>query len=206
MKNLKNITLMALLVITAFPVSSLIKKHRTVAKKAQTAVEKHAKEEVSPIDQRIVSVLEAEATRLDVKTRHEVALTVNEMAKTYGLDPILILAVMKVESTFNPRAISNAQAYGLMQVRSIVVKDVANELGIHPSESGKLLSSHTFNIRVGVHYLAKLLKKFGGDTKKALMAYNAGPTTVAKLYKGRSVPEGGYQGKVLRTYRDLSSS
>jgi soluble lytic murein transglycosylase len=157
-------------------------------------------------DLRVVTVLERAAQGLDERTRSEVARTVSDLAKTYKIDPLLILAVMKVESTFNPKAISNAQAYGLMQVRKIVVKDVATELGINPHDGDRLLSSHTFNIRVGVHYLSKLLIKFRGDVKKALMAYNAGPTSVERNYKGRSVPEGGYQGKVLKTYRELSSS
>jgi soluble lytic murein transglycosylase-like protein len=187
-KNLKNLAILLLVVGVAFPATSLVTK---------------GKKEL--IDARIASVLENEASRLDEKTRAEVALTVGELARTYRIDPMLILAVMKVESTFNPKAISNAKAYGLMQVRSIVVKDVATELGILPSESGKLLSCHKFNIRVGVHYLAKLLNNFGGDLNKALMAYNAGPTTVGRLYKNRPVPNGGYQGKVLRTYRSLSN-
>ncbi|MNC95611.1 Transglycosylase SLT domain protein [compost metagenome] len=68
------------------------------------------------------------------------------------------------------------------------------------------MASHTFNIEVGVHYLSKLLIKFRGDVKKALMAYNAGPTSVERNYKGRSVPEGGYQGRVLKAYKDLSDS
>lgn len=157
-------------------------------------------------DLKVVKILSQAATDLDERTRSEVAQTVSDMAVKYGIDPILILAVMKVESTFNPKAISNAKAYGLMQVRSIVVKDVAPEMGILPQDQGRLLASHTFNIEVGVHYLSKLLIKFQGDVKKALMAYNAGPTSVERNYKGRSVPEGGYQGRVLKAYRDLTDS
>ncbi len=151
-------------------------------------------------------ILDREAQDLPTSTRSSISQIVNHLAQEYRLDPLLILAVMKVESTFNPKAISNAKAYGLMQVRSIVVKAVAGDLGINPNDSGRLLTSHEFNIRVGVHYLAGLIKEFGGDVKKALMAYNAGPTTVARLYKNRPAPEGGYQGKVLRTYRAFSDS
>lgn len=155
---------------------------------------------------RVLSILEREGTKLSDEMKLEIAETVIQLSRDYQLDPMLILAVMKVESTFNPKAISHARAYGLMQVRAIVVKDVAAELGINPKDEGKLLSSHHFNLRVGVHYLVKLLKKFKGDLNKALMAYNAGPTTVARLYKNRPAPTGGYQGRVLKAYEKLSAS
>lgn len=154
---------------------------------------------------KVDSILEREGVRLSLETRLEVGRIVQELSGQYGMDPVLILAVMKVESTFNPKALSNKDARGLMQVRPIVVREVAKDLGIDPRDHVKLYA-HEFNIRVGVHYLSLLLKKFNGDVKKALMAYNAGPTTVARLYKNRSVPEGGYQGKVLRTYHALSDS
>jgi soluble lytic murein transglycosylase len=187
LKSLKNLFLLAVAVGAVFPLSLVVDKEEGM-------------------DLRVLSVLERAAQGLDERTRTEVARTVSKVSKTYRIDPLLILAVMKVESTFNPRAVSNAQAYGLMQVRKIVVKDVATELGISPRDGDKLLASHTFNIRVGVHYLSKLLIKFGGDVKKALMAYNAGPTSVERSYKGRSVPEGGYQGRVLKAYREFLKS
>lgn len=154
---------------------------------------------------RIYSILETEGEKLSFAAKLEITDSIADLARTYQIDPMLILAVMKVESTFNPKAISNARAYGLMQVRSIVVREVADELAINPRDHQKLLTSHDFNIRVGVHYLSYLIRKFGGDLKKALMAYNRGPTLVARAYKNRPAPEGGYQGKVLRTYRSYSA-
>lgn len=186
-KSLKSLAFLTLAVAAAFPLSRFVERKGTA-------------------DLKVTRILSQAASQLDERTRAEVAQTVSDAAKKYRIDPILILAVMKVESMFNPKAISNAKAYGLMQVRSIVVKDVAPELGILPQDQGRLLANHTFNIEVGVHYLSKLLIKFEGDVKKALMAYNAGPTTVERNYKGRSVPEGGYQGRVLKAYRELSKS
>ncbi|HSA58882.1 MAG TPA: lytic transglycosylase domain-containing protein [bacterium] len=186
-KSLKNLVFLAIAVGTILPMSFVVKRKNLA-------------------DVRVVSVLKTAAQSLDERTRTEVAQTVSVLSETYQIDPMLILAVMKVESTFDPKAISNAHAYGLMQVRKIVVKDVAAELGINPQDGDRLLSSHAFNIRVGVHYLSKLLILFQGDVKKALMAYNAGPTSVERNYKGRPVPEGGYQGRVLKAYRDFSDS
>jgi soluble lytic murein transglycosylase-like protein len=185
--GLKNVLLLVVSLGIAFPASLFLQKRDST-------------------DLRVFSVLEKAAQNLSEGTRSEVAQTVSDLSKTYGIDPLLILAVMKVESTFNPNAVSNAHAYGFMQVRKVVVRDVAGEMGIDPKDENKLRSDQGFNLRVGVHYLSKLLIMFGGDVKKALMAYNAGPTTVARLYKNRPAPEGGYQGRVLKAYRDLSAS
>jgi len=190
LKGLKNLSFLIVAVGAIFPASLFLEK----------------KDIKDIADARVVTVLEKAAQNLNDRARSEVAGAVSDLSKTYGIDPILILAVMKVESTFNPNAVSNAQAYGFMQVRKIVVKDVATELGINPKDDEKLRTDQGFNLRVGVHYLSKLIIKFGGDIKKALMAYNAGPTMVEKNYKGRPVPDGGYQGRVLKAYRDLSNS
>ncbi|HEX5036559.1 MAG TPA: lytic transglycosylase domain-containing protein [bacterium] len=187
LKGLKNLFFLFITVGMIFPASLFLEKKDMA-------------------DVRVISVLEKAAQNLNDRTRAEVARAVTDLSKTYGIDPLLILAVMKVESTFNPNAVSSAQAYGFMQVRKIVVKDVATEMGIDPKDDHKLRSDQGFNLRVGVHYLSKLIIKFGGDLKKALMAYNAGPTSVERNYKGRSVPEGGYQGRVLKAYRDFSDS
>src|SRR3989338_5880637 len=104
--------------------------------------------------------MDRERKKLDLITRLEVTEHVLWLADRYGMDPMLILAVMKVESHFDPKALSNRDARGLMQVRPIVVREVALELGISPSDAGKLLTSHHFNTRVGVHYLAGLIRKF----------------------------------------------
>jgi len=61
-------------------------------------------------------------------------------------------------------------------------------------------------MRVGVHYLAALIKRFKGDVCKAIMAYNAGPTRVTRIYAGKSVPLNGYQEKVLKAYLAYSHS
>lgn len=155
---------------------------------------------------KILLLLQREARGLNLTTKLEIAETVLQLSHEYRIDPMLILAVMKVESRFELQARSNRGALGLMQVRPIVVRDVAKELGIDPMDHGRLLTSHKFNIRVGVHYFSNLMKKFGGDIRKALMAYNAGPTFVARLYKNRPVPPGGYQGKVWKVYEGFSGS
>ncbi len=93
----------------------------------------------------------------------------------YGLDPHLVWAVIKVESDFNPDAVSRRGARGLMQLMPATAR--MHRVGnIHdPNE----------NIRAGVRHLRKLLDRFKGNLRLGLAAYNAGANAVEKY---RSVP------------------
>jgi hypothetical protein len=95
---------------------------------------------------------------------------VRNAATEYGVDPALLRAVIHAESAFNPHAMSAKGAQGLMQL----MPDTAGDLGVHDAFDA------TQNIRGGAHYLAQLLKTFGGDTRLAAAAYNAGPAAVQK--------------------------
>ncbi len=158
----------------------------------------------SHLPQKIDAILIQEQGQLGLEAREMISSEVVDLAELYHLDPLLILAVIRVESRFDLKALSGRDARGLMQVRPIVVREVSWELGIDPRHSDRLLTDQRFNLRVGVHYLAGLIRKFGGDIRKALMAYNRGPTIVQKNYGNRPAPFGGYPEKVLKTYRDYS--
>lgn len=91
-------------------------------------------------------------------------------ARQYGVDPALLRAVIHAESAFNPNALSDKGAQGLMQL----MPDTASDLGVDdPFDAGQ-------NIRGGAQYLAKLLREFHGDERLATAAYNAGPQSVEK--------------------------
>jgi hypothetical protein len=90
-------------------------------------------------------------------------------AKRQGIDPALVMRVLRAESSGNPNAISNKGARGYMQL----MPGTAKEMGVN-------INDPLDNIRGGVEYLAKQLKSFGGDEKLALAAYNAGPGNVRK--------------------------
>lgn len=94
-------------------------------------------------------------------------------AAEFGVDPALLRAVMHAESAFNPNAISNAGAQGLMQLMPATASDVGVA---NPFDA-------TQNIRGGARYLSLLLHQFNGDERLATAAYNAGPQNVEK-YSG----------------------
>jgi hypothetical protein len=91
----------------------------------------------------------------------------NEIARTYNLDPRLLHAIAKVESNYNPRAVSPKGALGVMQL----IPSTARLVGVSD------LFDPRENIHGGARYLKYLLDKFG-DLTLALAAYNAGPKAV----------------------------
>ena len=106
--------------------------------------------------------------------RQIIANNVQKAAAKYNLPPQLINAVIRAESNFKVRAVSSAGARGLMQLMPATAK----ELGVENSFDIEQ------NIDGGAKYLRKMLDRFGGNVRKALAAYNAGPGTVIK-YNGR---------------------
>jgi len=112
-----------------------------------------------------------------------------KLAKARGLDPALVAGLIRQESSFNPRAVSVANARGLMQVLPSVGQSVAGSLGF-PVWDSRLLLDADANLQIGTSHLAAFLKQYDG-LARALAAYNAGGSRVARWSrkKGTDDPE-----------------
>lgn len=97
----------------------------------------------------------------------------------YNLDPLLVTAVIKAESKFNPNALSRKGAIGLMQIIPKTGRWAAGEIGIKNFEAEDLYSPE-INIRIGCWYLNNLRKEFGNNLQLVLAAYNGGSGNVTK--------------------------
>ena len=129
-----------------------------------------------------------------------VAESVVRQSERHALDPVLVLAVIQVESRFDPAAVSPRGAQGLMQVKKIVVDELVDE-GKLPA-GRRDLKDPKVNVEVGVSYLAHLVEMFG-DLHTALAAYNWGPTRIReKIAADQRIPSD-YVSKVLRAQRFL---
>ena len=123
--------------------------------------------------------------------RQQIMEWVRTLAPDYGLDPNLILAIIKTESNFNPQALSPANALGLMQL----IPSTAARFGV------KNRADPVQNLHGGMAYMRWLLSFFRGDLRLSLAGYNAGERAVEKYLGIPPYPETqNYVRKVLRAY------
>lgn len=127
--------------------------------------------------------------------------TYSDLIKTscdrHGVDPRLVHAIVKVESDFNPFAVSKKGARGLMQLMPQTAFDWNVSNSYSPDE----------NIEGGVRYLRYLLDRYEGNLTLALAAYNSGETAVQKWGTIPPFPETqNYVQKILRLYNGTGGS
>ncbi len=104
---------------------------------------------------------------------------VQRKAKETGLDPYLVLALIRQESLFDTHAVSPAHAIGLMQLIPTTAARLAKQLGIPQPTPDKLFDPE-LNLTLGTFYLQELLRLYANDPVKALAAYNAGEKAAAR--------------------------
>ena len=108
------------------------------------------------------------ASKHDRRSRYDEII--ERYAEKYRVDPVLVRAVIQVESDFNPQCVSNKGARGLMQL----IPETARRYGV------KVIHDPEQNIHGGIRYLADLLEMFDDDLPHTLAAYNAGEGAVQK--------------------------
>ncbi len=116
---------------------------------------------------------------------------ISKASREHGVDFSLLKAMIKVESNFNPKAVSRKGAKGLMQIMPCNYKKLNIKDPFNPWE----------NIMGGTQYFKYLLNRFDGKLPLALAAYNAGPKTVEQYKKIPPYPETEkYVEKVMKYY------
>ncbi len=151
------------------------------------------------------SIGDSTKKKLKARTKHKVAerpkcgrytrefcdQIIVRTSSLYGVNHWLVRAVVKMESDYNPYAISKKGAKGLMQL----MPDTANDLAVTDAFNVEQ------NVDGGVRYLRYLLDRFDGNVTLALAAYNAGPSAVERYGSLPPYPETRrYVNKVLTLY------
>jgi soluble lytic murein transglycosylase-like protein len=154
-----------------------------------------------PDFERIDSVLKERAPGWGLRLRTHVAAAIAEEAEAAGLDPMLVLAVISVESEFQEEATSVVGAKGLMQLRPSTLYFMADREGLKLSRA-ELEADPSLNVRLGVRYLKAMKERFKGNLDLALMAYNAGPNRLAQALRARNTEA--YQGYVRAVRRHFA--
>ncbi len=146
-------------------------------------------------------------SRIPAPTIYKLSELIYTNSKQFGYDPLLLLAVIHVESYFKMDAYGRYRsgnlsgALGLMQLKFKTAQEVAAQLEMEALTPGDLFKPEV-NIVLGVAYLTQLVTRFK-SFKLGLLAYNQGPATIIANISNKQQLSLNYYRKVLKSYYNL---
>ncbi len=154
---------------------------------------------------KVYNVVKAHRTDITDSEAWRVSEVILEESLKRNLDPMLVLAVIEVESRFQYSAISPVGARGIMQIMpdtgKYLTDTLGRELGIQPvAYRPESLDDPILNIRMGVYYLHDLRKQFR-NLNLTLIAYNAGPSELQNRLENNEAVSQEYATLVLDAYK-----
>lgn len=146
-----------------------------------------------------LAMARAQVDRANAVLRHseqfqipgDLAAAIYDIALSEGIDPDIAFRLVKVESNFKAKALSNMNAIGYTQIQAPTARFY--EPGLAESQ----LYQRDVNLRLGFRFLRDLMRRYDGDLELALVAYNRGPAKVEEILLAGGDPSNGYAQKVL---------
>jgi len=190
----------ALIAFRGFPENGKSRKVTEIVKIVEVVEKPRPKELV-----KVYNIVKSHRTDITDSEAWRVSEVILEESLKRNLDPILVAAVIEVESRFQYSAISPVGARGIMQIMPdtgrFLTDAVGRELGLQPVVyRPESLDDPILNIRMGVYYLHDLRKQFR-NLHLALIAYNAGPAEVQNRLENNQEFSQEYATLVLDAYR-----
>ena len=131
------------------------------------------------------------------------AREIKKAGAKYDIDPMLVVSIITVESSFDKNAVSPKGAIGLMQLMPQTAKDLCVEMGVDASAC-KVGDVKT-NILVGTYYLSKLSSKYNNNMRHYLAAYNYGPSEIDRIIKEKDSVPAEFYSRIMKIYQKLAS-
>ena len=199
------LALIAVLSLPGLVATGYIPRHYKTTERTLTLA--HAIERPRPRELvKIFSIVQANRPDLLEKEAWDLAEVILAESSKYKLDPILILAVIDVESKFQFGAVSPAGARGIMQIMPSTgkflvesVRALAKEINVEQFMP-EHLDDPIVNIKLGTYYLHDLRKSFR-NVNNALIAYNLGPTELRIRMENQIEYNGEYANAVFTAYQ-----
>ena len=154
---------------------------------------------------KIYSIVRSHRPDISESETWKLSEVIHEESSKRHLDPLLVLALIQVESSFQPTAVSPMGARGMMQIMpdtgKFLAETLAGEYGIHPAAfKPESLDDPVLNLRLGIYYLHDLRKQFQ-HLNHALTAYNFGPADTQNRLENNLDLSGEFATLVLHFYQ-----